>query len=337
MAVDFDTLWFRKAILRIYTNHAKCDTTNSREKIATLQLHLQRLIDHDEGGRSAKTKKYTAERKSLRTEYRAYKRDLLMEQSAISSPVRSEDDVEYLDAFVGATNSMASLTAGKEVRSRTYSVLGVPDRVTLPYHPCPRGLTGELQNFRDWMARRAKEGDSAATCQLRSLLLGRMPEVSISIVPPQLTIESPNPTERKASSPFLTAIGKVRYRVHLGSGNVRYGFAGKLLFIDEGNRIAVYEENEIAYATALKLGHYSFGNRLHVTGTEDSLLAMVRMAAKHHLPVQFTDKKMNKLLREVSQGIRRGTLTDGSAVQAACLGAAQAVRSSTTASKSIKQ
>ncbi len=315
----------------------KCDRTNSREKIATLQLNLQHLLDQDQGGRSAITKKYTAERKKLRSEYRAYRRDLLVGQSAISSPGGSADDVACFHAVVGATDSMASITAGKEVRSRTYSVLGVPDRVTLPSPSCPRDLPGELQNFRDWMARRAKEGDSAATCQLRSLLLRRMPEVSISTVPPQLTIESPNPTERKASNRFLTAIGKVRYRVHLRSGNVRYGFAGKLLFIDEGNRIVVYEENEIAYATALKLGYYSFGNRLHVTGTEDSLLAMVRMAAKHHLPVQFTDKKMNKLLREVLQGLRRGTLTDGSAVQAACLGAAQAVRSSTTASKAIKQ
>lgn len=280
----------------------KCDRTNSREKIATLQLDLQRLIDHDRGGRSAITKKYTAERKKLRSEYRAYRRDLLMGQSAISSPGVSGDGLEYFHAFFGATDSMASMTAGKEGRSQTYSVLGVPDRVTLPSPSCPRGLPGELQNFRDWMARRAKEGDSAATCQLRSLLLGRMPEVSISSVPPQLTIESPHPTKRKASSLFLTAIGKIRYRVHLGSGNVRYGFAGKLLFIDEGNRILLYEESEIAYATALKLGHYSFGKRLHVTGTEDGLMAMVRMAAKHHLPVQFTDKKLNKLLREQKAG-----------------------------------
>ncbi len=84
------------------------------------------------------------------------------------------------------------------------------------------------------------------------------------------------------------------------NGDVQYFHERKALFIDQGSKISLLQQSEIAYVAALQFGQTKFGFRLQVTGTDAEKKAFTLAAAKHDLKVEFTDDRMNVWMREAA-------------------------------------
>jgi hypothetical protein len=116
-----------------------------------------------------------------------------------------------------------------------------------------------------------------------------------------LVIESPD--EKFNTTVHRHSLGELDYVVDRRNGDVRYGRAGELLFVDQGSKISLFQENEAACVAALQLGQAKFGSRLHVTGSAASKKAFALAAAKHNLRVEFTDSQMNDWIREARAAV----------------------------------
>jgi hypothetical protein len=277
----------------------------SKADAKPLEVYKPRPLKRNPTERTEKREQRADERRALRRDYEAYRGELQSAQRTRLASGRTqlkEITASHREHRNSVRQTGSSLTTAE--RKAALSLLALKaatDRGTIQIRLRDDRVATQWKSYRDWVTDQAQKGQPAAISQLRGFLYAEKRPASRSALPAILVIESPDTEFR--STFHRHPLGQLDYVVDRRNGDVRYGRAGELLFIDQGNKISLFQENEVAYVAALQLGQTKFGYRLHVTGSVDTKKAFALAAAKHNLRVEFTDGQMNDWVREARADI----------------------------------
>jgi hypothetical protein len=276
------------------------DGWESKSDVRPMEVYKPRPLKRDPAERAVVREKRADERKALRRDYEAYRAERQAEQKTRLATGRAqlkEITATHREHRNRVRETEPAVTSAQ--RKAALSLLAMKaatDREPVQAQLRKDRAATEWKSYRDWVTDQAHAGRPAAISQLRGFLYSEKRPASRSTVPAVLVIESPDENVQTAFHPL--SLAGLDYLVDRRNGDVRYGRDGELLFIDQGSKISLFQENESAYVAALQLGQAKFGNRLHVTGSAATKKAFALAAAKHNLRIDFTDDQMNDLMRE---------------------------------------
>lgn len=160
---------------------------------------------------------------------------------------------------------------------------------------------GHGENFRQFVTRRAQEGDEAALAALR----GMRPEQSSTeregerrdTLRPAKPGDPPDVIHRGA-----TYNGKdVTHRVHR-NGDVSYSLAGREALRDEGRVIRVTSsQDKDTVELGLRLAQKKFGKEITLTGSDDFKRLAVETAVERGIAVKFADPTWEAYRHQLTQ------------------------------------
>ena len=270
------------------------------------EVYKPRPVKRDPDERAERREQRADERKALKEAYRVYKSGLQADQKARADSIR----VQLKQITVAYGQERAAIRGGESTK-RPADRKAALSLAAMKVATNRAGLQGQLKDalaatvfmsYRDWVTDQAQRiGNSAAVGQLRGFayserrVAGKVPAVSIVIEPSEEPVRSTDYVYMKPQD--------LTYKVHR-NGDVQYSQGKEALFIDQGSKISLLQQSEVAYVAALQLGQAKFGFRLHVTGTETERKAFALAAAKHGLRVEFTDDRMNAWMREASHSVK---------------------------------
>jgi hypothetical protein len=276
------------------------DGWESKSDVKPMEVYKPRPLKRDPAERVVMREKRADERKALRRDYEAYRAERQTEQKTRLTTGKAqlkEITATHREHRSRVRETEPAMTSAQ--RKAALSLLAMKaatDREAIQAQLRKDRAATEWKSYRDWVTDQAQAGCPAAISQLRGFLYSEKRPASRSTVPAVLVIESPHENVQTAFHPH--SLAGLDYLVDRRNGDVRYGRDGELLFIDQGSKISLFQENESAYVAALQLGQAKFGNRLHVSGSAAAKKAFAVSAAKHNLHVEFTDSQMNDWMRK---------------------------------------
>ena len=80
----------------------------------------------------------------------------------------------------------------------------------------------------------------------------------------------------------------------------------EIIVVDRGENVHIAQNSDKAIEIGLRLSMEKFGNTLDIRGTEEYKAKLVEVAVKNNLNVQFSDPKLNEMMKEKAQQFRDG-------------------------------
>ena len=151
--------------------------------------------------------------------------------------------------------------------------------------------TGDL--YRQWLERKAGQGDDRALAELRQQTLrdaGAASDHRNSVSAEQLT------NAARVAAPMLR---DVKYETNR-YGDVTYKLGGEQILIDEHRRVRYASSDAAAIETGLRLSVQKFGGVLAVNGDEEFKRRVVEVSIDRGLRIQFSNPELAKYAAEYS-------------------------------------
>lgn len=149
-----------------------------------------------------------------------------------------------------------------------------------------------MEQYRDFLAGKAQAGDEQALAELRR----QTPEKTERVTENNAKIEgaeAPAKQEREA----IHRAQAITYQVHR-NGYVTYQRAGRDVLRDEGRSVQMLQTDDKTIETGLRLAQQKFGRKLALSGPQEFQEKAARIAAEAGLRVEFTDARLNSIMRE---------------------------------------
>ena len=89
-------------------------------------------------------------------------------------------------------------------------------------------------------------------------------------------------------------------------GHVTYLMDKEVIVVDRGENVHIAQNSDKAIEIGLRLSMEKFGNTLDIRGTEEYKEKLVEVAVKNNLSIQFSDPKLNEMMKEKAQQFRDG-------------------------------
>ena len=89
-------------------------------------------------------------------------------------------------------------------------------------------------------------------------------------------------------------------------GHVTYFMDKEIIVVDRGENVHIAQNSDKAIEIGLRLSMEKFGNTLDIRGTEEYKEKLVEVAVKNNLNIQFSDPKLNEMMKEKAQQFRDG-------------------------------
>jgi hypothetical protein len=150
------------------------------------------------------------------------------------------------------------------------------------------------EQYREYLAERAQGGDELALAELRRQKDRITPADKASETAAQIA-----PAEYQAvkeREPIYRAEA-ITYQIHR-NGDVTYQRDGRDMLRDQGRAVHMLQTDEKTIETGLRLAQQKFGNKLALSGPHDFQEKAARIAADAGLKVEFTDQRLNQVMRE---------------------------------------
>ncbi len=150
------------------------------------------------------------------------------------------------------------------------------------------------EQYREYLAERAQGGDELALAELRRQQekikqSDKATEAAAQIAPAERqAVQEREPIHRAQA---------ITYQVHR-NGDVTYQRAGQDMLRDEGRRVQMLKTDEATIETGLRLAQQKFGSKLALAGPPEFQEKAARIAAEAGLKVEFTDQRLNKIMRD---------------------------------------
>ena len=295
----------------------KWEPPNRYAQVRTAEQTYQPQPKRDPERRVERRAERAADRARLKGEYRQYRTEA--GKSLAKLRQRAGEELQKLGAAHRAKRAeVKTLRVGPIGKRAIRSVLAaeaVRERAAVKLRLYEERAACKPKNFRDWVAERAAQGDSAAISQLRGFLYQdrrlvqnrglRAGEVSIQGAgggdwrewSDTFYVTAEALRRRQLLSDLQTLQGSVEQR----TGHVRYLINGKTALWDEGQKIYILDQREATLVAGLEIAVQKFGMRLEVTGTDEQKKQIALTAAKHGLRVGFTDHAMQQIYQHVLQ------------------------------------
>lgn len=174
------------------------------------------------------------------------------------------------------------------------------------------------QNFKDWTADRAQEGDQAAISQLRGWAYADRRKAKDMEKADQerakqngITAEVPDQRAEPMSPRRLALLDSLQYQVDRKTGDVHYQAASRHVFTDSGKRInfsAAGATDREALAAGLALARQKFGQQLTLTGSEQFKEEAIRVMVEKRMDVRLADPALEAKRRalEAARDLPKG-------------------------------
>lgn len=157
-----------------------------------------------------------------------------------------------------------------------------------------RAEYGRAENYRQFVTRKAQEGDEAALSALR----GMKPDTQERDKQAgDATIRSSRPAEPKdvIEKGALYKGQKITHQVHRNS-DVSYSLNGRLALRDEGRVIRVHENKDSdTIELGLRLAQKKYGEKITLTGDDEFKALAVRTAVERGVKVSFVDPSLEAM------------------------------------------
>lgn len=149
-----------------------------------------------------------------------------------------------------------------------------------------------VEQYRDFLNQKAQGGDEQALAELRRM----KPEAAEKGKDNEAQVTAGEPQAKLEREPIHRAQA-ITYQVHR-NGDVTYQRAGQDMLRDEGRRVQMLKTDEATIETGLRLAQQKFGNKLALSGPPEFQEKAARIAAEAGLKVEFTDQRLNQVMRQ---------------------------------------
>jgi hypothetical protein len=161
-----------------------------------------------------------------------------------------------------------------------------------------RGLVRDAQRrppteqYREYLAEKAQGGDERALAELRR----QAPEKAVRGTEHDAKVEGVDTPAKQERAPIHRAEA-ITYQV-ARNGDVTYQRAGRDMLRDQGRAVHMLQTDTQTIETGLRLAQQKFGSKLALSGPQDFQEKAARIAADAGLNVEFTDQRLNQVMRE---------------------------------------
>lgn len=148
------------------------------------------------------------------------------------------------------------------------------------------------EQYRDFLTEKAQGGDERALNELRRMKVE--PTERAKDTDAHITAGTPQaPQEREP----IHRAEAITYQV-ARNGDVTYQRAGRDMLRDQGRAVHMLQNDTQTIETGLRLAQQKFGSKLALSGPQDFQEKAARIAADAGLKVEFTDQRLNQIMRE---------------------------------------
>lgn len=160
------------------------------------------------------------------------------------------------------------------------------------------------EQYRDFLTEKAQGGDERALAELRRMKVE--PTERAKDTDAQVTAAVPQAHQEREPIHRADAI---TYQV-ARNGDVTYQRAGRDMLRDQGRAVHMLQNDTQTIETGLRLAQQKFGSKLALSGPQDFQEKAARIAADAGLKVEFTDQRLNQIMRERTAELQAAKASD---------------------------
>lgn len=149
------------------------------------------------------------------------------------------------------------------------------------------------EQYRDFLTDKAQAGDERALSELRRM----SPASTEKARDADALVTAAEPAREKQESEPIYRARAITYHVER-NGDVTYQREGRDMLRDQGKAVHMLQSDHQTIETGLRLAQQKFGNKLALSGPQDFQEKAARIAAESGLKVEFTDQRLNKIMRD---------------------------------------
>lgn len=161
-----------------------------------------------------------------------------------------------------------------------------------------------MEQYRDFLADLAQAGDEHALAELRRQ---RPAPEGKRDTDDCLMPATPQPVQDR--EPIHRGVAHITHQVH-HNGDVTYRRAGQAMLRDEARVVYMLQTDHQAIEMGLRLAQAKFGPMLKLSGSQAFQETAARVAAEAGMKVEFTDARLNQIMRERSAQIAAAKAAD---------------------------
>jgi len=160
------------------------------------------------------------------------------------------------------------------------------------------------EQYRDFLNEKAQGGEERALAELRRMK--KEPAERAKEGQAEIAAGEPQPVHER--DPIHRA-ESITYQVHR-NGDVTYQRAGQDMLRDQGRAVHMLQTDKQTIETGLRLAQQKFGSKLALSGPQDFQEKAARIAADAGLKVEFTDQRLNQIMRERTAELQAAKAAD---------------------------
>jgi Relaxase/Mobilisation nuclease domain/Large polyvalent protein-associated domain 7 len=302
------------------------DPPNRYAQVRTAEETYQPQPKRDTERRTERRAERAADRARLKGEYRQYRTEA--GKSLAKLRQRASEELRKLGAAHRAKRAeVKTLNVGSIEKRAIRSVLAaeaVRERAAVKLRLDEDRAARQPNNYRDWIAERAAQGDAAAISQLRGFLYqDRRRAQENGHHAGELSIQgagggewrewsdAPDITNSLRRHRLFADLQTLQGKVDQRTGHVSYLIDGKQTLLDVGQKIHLLDQREATVLAGLEMAVQKFGMRLEITRADGQKKQIALTAAKHGMRVEFMDPVMQQdyqhaLQFDKGRGMERG-------------------------------
>lgn len=269
----------------------------------------------DPAERAERREARAAQRAELRQRYQEYKAQQYAEQAERRPQERATARERFAELAREARERRAAIrtadmspTERKAARS-VAAAEAAQAKAELRAELAEQRKEGRPQSYRDWVAARAAEGDTAAIRQLRGFQYGdarRQQEEARDLASIKSTDRDRDDPADPRKMKEKAAVTTMTWSVDTKTGDVAYQVDGRQAFTDRGERLTIEDQQRRSLEAALRVAQEKYGDSLTLKGTDDFKRQAVEVSVKAGLKIDFNDEQLNRYAKELDDQRQAG-------------------------------